>query len=260
MLSRRSAGALSILLVAALGSAVIVASSLGTTGGASPGRAQAPAPRPDVVIVGESLVRQVAPIETQLVRRSGMTPTVAAHDGVDLASPFVQSQVHQAIDRGTPIVVLATAANDAYHGAGTAPRAAWAPALARYRRTLSSTLAALSHQCTVLVDTRVTATSTWYGLARIGPAIDGTLDASAHHGAGPVEVVRWSALSAAHGSDWFWTDGLHFGDPDRANTGWHPAGAAAFAAAIASGIEACAADLRVHPRRAPLSARPGTGQ
>ena len=204
-------------------------------------------PRPDVVIVGESLVEQVAPIETRLLRQAGYVPAVAARDGEDLGSPFVQSQVRQAVDQGIPIVVLATAANDAYHGAGTAPRAAWAPALARYRRTLASTLAALSQQCTVLIDTRVAATSTWYRLDRIGPAINAAVDASARRRPAPVEVVRWSAMSAGHGSDWFWSDGLHFGDPDRGNAGWHPAGATAFANAIASGIEACSSDLRARP-------------
>ncbi len=240
--------ALSLGVAAALGATVAVTSGLGTAGGSGSRGAQPPGPRPDVVIVGESLVQQVAPIETRLLRQAGYVPAVAARNSEDLGSPFVQSQIRQAVDQATPIVVLATAANDAYHGAGTAPPAAWAPALARYRRTLASTLAALSQQCTVLVDTRVADTSKWYRLDRIGPAIDAALGASARGGPEPVEVVKWSALSAGHGSDWFWSDGLHFGDPDRPNTGWHPAGATAFANAIASGIEACSSDLRARPR------------
>jgi len=236
--------ALSLGVATALGSAVVVTSGLATAGGAGSQGTHPRGPRPDVVIVGESLVQQVAPIETRLLRQAGYVPAVAARNREDLGSPFVQSQVRQAVHQGTPIVVLATAANDAYHGAGTAPPAAWAPALARYRRTLASTLAALSQQCTVLIDTRVAATSKWYRLDRIGPAIDAAVDASARRRPAPVEVVRWSAMSAGHGSDWFWTDGLHFGDPDRGNTGWHPAGATAFANAIASGIEACSSDLR----------------
>ena len=239
--------ALSLGVAAALGSAVVVTSGVGTAGGAGSRGAHVRGPRPDVVIVGESLVQQVAPIETGLLRQAGYVPAVAAHDGEDLGSPFVQSQIRQAVHQGTPIVVLATAANDAYHGAGTAPPAAWAPALARYRRTLASTLAALSQQCTVLVDTRVAATSKWYRLDRIGPAINTAVEASARRGPASVEVVRWSAMSAGHGSDWFWSDGLHFGDPDRPNTGWHQAGATAFANAIASGIEACSSDLRARP-------------
>ncbi len=239
--------ALSLGVAAALGSVVVVTSGLGTAGGAGSRGAQVRGPRPDVVIVGESLVEQVAPIETRLLRQAGYVPAVAARNGEDLGSPFVQSQVRQAVDQGTPIVVLATSANDAYHGAGTAPRAAWAPALARYRRTLASTLAALSQQCTVLIDTRVAATSKWYGLDRIGPAINAAVGSSARRGPAPVEVVRWSAMSAGHGSDWFWSDGLHFGDPDHTNTGWHPTGAAAFANAIASGIEACSSDLGGRP-------------
>jgi hypothetical protein len=239
--------ALAIGVAAALGSMVVVTSGLGTAGGASSPGAHPSGPRPDVVIVGESIVEQVAPLETRLLRHAGYVPAVAARNGEDLGSAFVQSQVHRAVEQDTPIVVLATAANDAYQGAGTAPRSAWAPALARYRRTLASTLAALSHQCTVLIDTRVADTSRWYRLDRIGPAIDSTIGASARGGTAPVEVVRWSAMSAGHGSDWFWADGLHFGDPDHGNAGWHPAGATAFADAIASGIEACSADLRERP-------------
>ncbi len=242
--------ALSLGIAVVFGSALVIIPGVGTARGNASQTAHPTGPRPDVVIVGESLVQQVAPIETRLLRKAGYVPAVAAHNSEDLSSPFVQSQVRQAVDQGTPIVVLATAANDAYHGAGTAPRAAWAPALARYRRTLATTLAALSHQCTVLIDTRVADTSKWYELGRIGPAIDAALEASARGGPAPVEVVHWSALSASHGSDWFWTDGLHFGDPDHGNTGWHPAGATAFADAIASGIEACSSDLRA---RAPAT-------
>jgi hypothetical protein len=244
--STRITAGVSLGVAAVLGLAVVV-TGLGTAGGAAWWGAHPSGPRPNVVIVGESLVQQVAPIETRLLRRAGYVPAVAARNSEDLGSPFVQSQVRQAVDQRTPIVVLATAANDAYLGAGTAPSSDWAPALARYRRTLASTLAVLSHQCTVLIDTRVANTSKWYELGRIGPAIDTAIGASARGGSAPVEVVRWSAMSAGHGSDWFWTDGLHFGDPDHGNAGWHPAGATAFADAIASGIEACSSDLRARP-------------
>jgi hypothetical protein len=224
---------------AALGLSVLVTAGLGTSGHArSNGTAPSTTgPRPDVVIVGESLVHQVAPLEDRLLREAGYQPDIEARDSVDLASPFVQGQVRRAVEQRTPIVVLETASNDAFLGAGTAPRSAWGPALVRYRRTLASTLAALSGQCTVLVDTRVSPTAKWYELDRIGPGIDSAIDASARPGS--VEVVRWSSESAGHTSDWFWTDGLHFGDPAHANADWHPAGANAFVEAIAAGIRAC---------------------
>ena len=166
-------------------------------------------------------------------------------DSVALDSPFVQAQVQRAVAEGTPIVVLETAANDAVQGAGTAPPSEWGPALARYRRTLAATLAALSRQCTVLVDTRVTGTSKWYAIDRIGPGIDRAIDDAARRHPHSVEAVHWSAESAPHGADWFWADGLHFGDPAHRNADWHAAGADAFARAIADGVERCAADRRV---------------
>jgi hypothetical protein len=183
-------------------------------------------------------------MEDQLLREAGHRPLVEARDSEDLASDFVQGEVHRAVAAGAPIVVLETAANDAYLGAGTAPPDQWAPALSRYRRTLAATLASLSQQCTVLVDTKVAGTSEWYELGRIGPDIDRAIDDAARTHPGRVEVVRWSEQSASHGSDWFWADGLHFGDPAHSAASWHEAGASAFAHAIAEGVARCSADLR----------------
>ena len=241
---------------AALGLGVVATSGLGSRAAtpasgpasASPAAAShtvaAPGRRPDVVVVGESLVHQVSPIEGRLLRRDGFVADIESRDSEDLGSPFVQHRIDDAVAAGTPIVVIETASNDAYQGAGTAPPADWAPALRRYRATLAATLAKLSHQCTVLVDTRVSHTSKWYELGRIGPGIDRAIDASALRHRDSVEAVRWSSMSAAHGSDWFWTDGLHFGDPSHLGAGWHQAGANAFADAIAAGVERCSADLR----------------
>ncbi len=197
----------------------------------------------DVLVVGDSLVRQVAPIENQLLRQAGYVADIEGRDSQYLGSAFVQDRIDQAVAGGTRIVVLETASNDAYHGAGTAPPAAWGAGLRRYQQTLSSTLASLSHQCTVLVDTRVSHTASWYQLGRIGPGVDRAIDDSARLHPGAVEVVAWSQQSASHGSDWFWTDGLHFGDPSRANADWHAAGATAFASAVAAGVGQCSADL-----------------
>jgi hypothetical protein len=229
---------------AALGLSVLATSGIGTSGAGVTGDGWPSGPRPDVVVVGESLVEQVAPVEQQVLHDDGYRAAIVSRNSEALDSAFVQAQIHRATAQGTPIVVLETAANDAFQGAGTAPPDQWAPAMARYRRTLASTLSTLSHQCTVLVDTRVTGTSKWYALDRIGPGIDRAIDDAAHRHPGSVEAVRWSAESASHGDDWFWADGLHFGDPAHANADWHPLGAAAFARAIAEGVERCAADLR----------------
>ena len=244
VVSRGFAAHVALGAAAALGLSILATSGIGTPVAGPPARSAPTGPPPDVVVVGESLVHQVAPLETALLREAGYRPAVVARDSEDLSSTFVQQQVREAVDEGTPIVVLETASNDAYHGAGTAPRDAWEPALVRYRQTLDATLGHLSHQCTVLVDTRVDATSDWYGLRRIGPGIDDALAQEARAHRGSVVLVRWSSLSAGHGSDWFWTDGLHFGDPDHGNRDWHAAGATAFADAIASGVESCAALLR----------------
>jgi hypothetical protein len=239
-----------LVAAAALGFGVISTSGMGATGvGPSVRPATVGGPRPDVVVVGESLVQQVAPLTTGVLRDAGYRPVIAARDSQGLDSPFVQQKIGRAVSDGARIVVLETASNDAYHGAGTAPPTAWAPALARYRQTLDATLARLSHQCTVLVDTRVQATSKWYGLTRIGPGIDQALADAARTHRDSVELVPWSSLSAGHGSDWFWSDGLHFGDPDHGNADWHAAGANAFADAIASGVESCSADLGARSSR-----------
>ncbi len=250
MLIRGFATRMVVAAVTALGLSVLITPGAGTSP-AGPASFAAPSgPRPDVVLIGESLLEQVAPIETDLLTAAHLRPAIEARDSQSLGSPFIQQRVQQAVARATPIVVLETASNDAYLGAGTAPPGQWPVALARYRATLAATLARLAHQCTVLVDTRVTATSRWYGLDRIGPAIDQALAASARHGTSPVEVVAWSTASAGHGSDWFWTDGLHFGDPDHRGAGWHTAGAVAYARAVADGVAACSADLRSRtPRR-----------
>jgi hypothetical protein len=198
----------------------------------------ATAPR-SVEVIGESLTRQVAPIEARMLRARGLVPYVEARDSESLASAYVQQRVAQAVRDDVPVVVLETAANDAFLGAGTAPPSAWAPALARFRGTLATTLAELAGRCTVLVDTRVEATADWYGLSRIGPGIDASLRAAAAADPRHVEVVPWSALSQAHGSDWFWSDGLHFGDPSHAGSGWHQVGADAYATAIADAAKNC---------------------
>jgi len=226
----------------ALGAAAALGLSIVATSAIESSRSEHAAPhgpRPDVLVVGESLTRQVAGLESQLLRADGYRAVIAARDSEDLGSPFVQAQVSQAAAEGVPVVVLETASNDAYHGAGTAPPDEWAPALDRYRRTLDATLQRLTHQCTVLVDTRVDQTSSWYGMSRIGPGIDTALADAAKAHPRSVVLVRWSALSAGHGSDWFWSDGLHFGDPSHGNADWHAAGANAFAQAIASGVQSC---------------------
>ncbi|HVN51486.1 MAG TPA: SGNH/GDSL hydrolase family protein [Acidimicrobiales bacterium] len=242
MLSRGFAAHVLLGALAALGLSVVATSGIDSTRTASPSPTSGP--RLDVMVVGESLTRQVAGLEAERLRQDGRRAAIVARDSEDLASPFVQAQVDQAVAEGVPIVVLETASNDAYHGAGTAPPAAWAGALDRYRETLDATLKRLAHQCTVLVDTRVDDTSPWYALGRIGPGVDDALAQAARTHPGSVELVRWSALSAGHGSDWFWSDGLHFGDPDHADRDWHAAGATAFAGAIASGVQRCAADRR----------------
>ena len=254
MFSRAVVVRVALGAAAALGLGLLITSTIGSssptrTGSSSSTRSGSTEPtwtepRPDVLVVGESLLHQVAPMETDLLRGAGHRPVVEARDSEDLASAFVQGEVHRAAAQGVPIVVLETAANDAYLGAGTAPPDQWAPALSRYRRTLAATLATLSHQCTVLVDTRVTGTSKWYELGRIGPDIDRALADAARNHPGAVEVVRWSDESASHGSDWFWADGLHFGDPAHSASSWHQAGASAFASAIAGGVARCSADLR----------------
>ncbi len=229
---------------AALGLSVLATSGIGTKATSGQGDGWPSGSRPDVVVVGESLVQQIAPIEGQLLHEAGYRAAIVARDSEALSSPFVQTQVQRVVAAGTPIVVLETAANDAVQGAGTAPPSEWAPALARYRRTLAATLATLRHQCTVLVDTRVAGTSKWYALDRIGPGVNDAIDEAARQHPGSVEAVRWSEESAPHGDDWFWKDGLHFGDPAHSNADWHDAGATAFAQAIAGGVERCAADLR----------------
>ncbi len=228
---------------AAIGLSVLATSGIGSTTTDVSQPAVARGPRPDVVVVGDSLVHQVAPIENQLLRQAGYVAEIDGRDSEYLESAFVQRRIGEAVAQGTSVVVLETASNDAFHGAGTAPPSAWDSALRRYEQTLAATLATLSHQCTVLVDTRVSQTAMWYQLGRIGPGIDRAIDDSARLHPGTVEVVRWSQKSAPHGSDWFWTDGLHFGDPSHANAGWHAAGATAFADAIASGVDRCSADL-----------------
>jgi hypothetical protein len=233
--------------VATLGLSLLATTAIGSTASGVSRNAVAHPPRPDVVVVGDSLVHQIAPIESQLLDRSGHVADIEARDSQDLGSAFVQRRIGQAAAEGTRIVVLETASNDAYHGAGTAPPAAWTPELRRYQQTLAATLETLSHQCTVLVDTRVDHTSPWYGLGRIGEGIDQAIDDAALRHPGTVEVVHWARESASHESDWFWRDGLHFGDPAQAGVGWHEAGAKAFADAIASGVRRCSADLQAAP-------------
>jgi hypothetical protein len=231
---------------AALGLSVLATSGIGSKGAAATGDGSPTnRARPDVVVIGESLVAQVAPLEQQLLQHHGYRAAVVSRDSKALDSRFVQAQIRRAVAEGTPIVVLETAANDAVEGAGTAPPSEWAPALARYQRTLAATLAALSHQCTVLVDTRVTGTSKWYAIDRIGPGINRAIADAARRHPRSVEAVQWSAKSAGHGVDWFWTDGLHFGDPAHSNADWHDAGATAFTGAIASGVDHCATDRHV---------------
>ena len=202
---------------------------------------------PRVLVVGESLVRQVAGLEADDLRSAGFSPSIEARDSVTIRSDFVQAQVTRAVTTGIPIVVLETAANDAYQGVPIAARVGWPTVAQRFGHSLSSTLALLAQQCVVLVDTRDTATTAWYHLDQAGPPIDHAIVqvASEHH-RGTV-VVPWSTLSKGHASDWFWTDGLHFGDPSRGNADWHAQGARAFVDAVTAGVEACATKLRAHP-------------
>jgi hypothetical protein len=230
---------LAIRLAMIAAAAAVLAAVLGPTAASSPS-ADAGTTRLTVEVIGESLTRQVAPLEVRSLQAQGLDPLVEARDSESLSSRFVQQRVNQAVDDGVPIVVLETAANDAFQGAGTAPRGAWAPALAHFQAVLRATLARLAHRCTVLVDTRVDHTAAWYGLTRIGPQIDRALAAAAAADPSHVRLVSWSSMSSAHGSDWFWTDGLHFGDPKAAGVGWHDAGASAYASAVADAARGCA--------------------
>lgn len=203
-------------------------------------------PSPRVVVIGESLVQQVAGLEIDALRGHGFAPEIRSRDSQTVTSDFVQSEVRQAAASRAPIVVIETASNDAYQSQPIAARIGWAATAAEYRSQLTDTLGLLAHQCVVLVDTRDSATAAWYHLAQAGPPINASIRLAARDDPNPVVVVPWSNLSRAHDRDWFWADGLHFGDPAHGDRDWHPEGASAFAGAMLNGVQDCALRMRAH--------------
>jgi hypothetical protein len=201
---------------------------------------------PRVVVIGESLVQQVAGLEIDQLRAHGFSPEIRSRNSETVTSTFVQDAVRQAAASRAPIVVLETASNDAYQSQPMAAKIGWPAVADLYRYQLADTLAVLAHQCVVLVDTRDSTTAAWYHLAQAGPPINASIRAAAQSDPNPVVVVPWSNISRSHEADWFWADGLHFGDPSHDDRDWHSAGATAFAQAMANGVRDCATRLSPH--------------
>ncbi len=195
---------------------------------------------PKVVVIGESLIDQVAGMEIVALRQAGFDPDIRSRNSETVTSNFVQDEVRSAAASKAPIVVIETSSNDAYQAQPIADKIGWAAAAEEYRYNLSNTLALLSHQCVVVVDTRDSSTAAWYHLAQAGPPVNAAIRQVAKADPNPVIVVPWSEVSRTHETDWFWSDGLHFGDPDHGDRDWHQDGAKAFTDSILSGVKNCA--------------------
>ncbi|MGZ4692283.1 MAG: SGNH/GDSL hydrolase family protein [Acidimicrobiales bacterium] len=189
----------------------------------------------EVKVIGDSLVSQSFQEQHDVLRARGYDVTVAASPGKPMSDPWIQEEVAEAAaDPQLDIVVLATAANDNLANAGLAMEVGDRQALARYRALLRSTLARLGDRCVVLVDARDIEAD--YFAASYATRSNATLDQVAAARPG-TEVVAWSDISRPHTTDWFVADGEHFHDR---NLEPHPAGAAAYARAIADGVDRCA--------------------
>jgi hypothetical protein len=194
---------------------------------------------PRVVVIGESLVDQVAGMTTVALRENGFEPEIRSRNSETVTSDFVQDEVRRAAASKVPIVVIETASNDAYQAQPIADKIGWPATADQYRSNLSNTLALLAHQCVVVIDTRDSATAAWYHLAQAGPPVNAAIRQVAKDDPNPVVVVPWSEVSRPHDADWFWADGLHFGDPAHGDRDWHQDGANAFTDAIVTGVKTC---------------------
>ena len=162
--------------------------------------------------------------------------------------------------------MVETASNDALEAWNSQLSVGWAAAEAAYRSRLEHTVDELIDQCVVIVDSRDAAQAAWYHLPEAAPHINAII-ASVAAERPNVVVVPWSAISRQH-DEWFWQDGLHFGDPNNGDADFHPVGAEAFSTAITAGAVQCGAKLdaitpaRFTPRPTPirvLDTRDGTG-
>ena len=194
------------------------------------------APSARVAVIGDSLISESRNEQRSVLEARGYPAVVAGSRAKAMGTPWVQAQVDAvAADPRIEIVVLATAANDNFENAARAFEAGDRRALAEYRAVLTETLSRLGDRCVVLVDARDVATG-WFapGYAPKSNAVLREVAAGRAH----TEVVGWSDISRPHRGDWFAEDMEHFGGRGRQA---HPTGAAAYAEAIADGVDRCAA-------------------
>jgi hypothetical protein len=196
-----------------------------------------------VEVAGDSLSVQTRSWQLDDLRAAGFAPRVDAEYSQPIQSPWIQDHVHQSVADGNDITVVESASNDALGEWNLQATYGWASADALYRAQLERTVDELDDQCTVLVDAR-DAPSAGYHLPEAAPHVDAIIDqVAAEHP--DVVVVPWSDLSRDH-DDWFWTDGVHFADPNQPSDELNPVGAHAFAGAITDGVERCAAERGRH--------------
>ena len=203
-----------------------------------------PAPPPTVrrigvAVVGDSLVAQAIDDVLATLLASGWNGDIFGHAGMAIDAPSILGAAEAAAsDPEIDVAVLATASNDNVANAARADEVGAAGALAEYRARLEERVARFGDRCVVLVDMREGAHELYR--SAFSPATNAEL-ASFAASRPNVVVVPWSAISRGHGDDWFLADGLHFSDAygDRPVTDDRPAGRAAYAVAIAAGVDRC---------------------
>ncbi len=226
--------------------------------------AEAPARR--VEVAGDSLSVQTQPYLVADLTAAGFAPRVEGKYSQPIESAWIQDRLAGAIAEGDEIAVVETASNDALEAWNTQLVAGWPAAEAAYRARLEHTVDELVDQCVVVVDSRDAPQAAYYHLPEAAPHINAIIAAVAAERPNVV-VVPWADLSRLH-DEWFWQDGLHFGDPNNGGADFHPVGAEAFSTAITAGAQQCSAKLdaitpaRFTPRTTPvriLDTRDGTG-
>lgn len=187
-----------------------------------------------VAVVGDSLIASTSAEQQQELGRRGYHAAVHGEPGRPLTDPWVQDRLHAV--SGSDIVVVATASNDNVQLARRADAVGLEQAGRELAGSVHDAIQRLRAGCTVWVDVRER-TSSWYR-----PETAGTTNAvlRAVATSDSATVVTWSSISAAHDRhDWFGSDELHFVDDQTIRR----AGMEAYAAAIADGVDRCAASL-----------------
>lgn len=220
-----AAAGLAVLVVAALVALVAV---LGRQTAEPPA---APAPRPHVDVVGDSLVHQAsAPLRAGL-DEAGFAVSVVGLPGQGLSGPGVRARLDELVGVHADVLVVATTTNDVRDFAADADE----PAASAYRVEIEALVERFSDRCVVLVNAR-DRTSPVYRPERVA-VLNAELAALARDHPGLV-VVDWAALSRDLPEDWFSPDQLHFGRAAEEETPGSPS-ARVYAGAIVGGVRRC---------------------